>query len=379
MDDRHSGTRNHIHVCPYNYTANVHTYLIVNNSCEYNNTGNDTGVDFNHYYIFDDADPGAYSGCVVYSFVVEAIVIGLTCVLGLLGNSVAQWVFGKDKIQTASLLLFQCLLISDSVVLLASFPHRSIPAFIYFLRVFPGYFDVLPYIQAYVFPLGFTAHTCSVWFTVLIGYSRYIAVVHPHITRISTLKLVKKYIVAVLVAVAVFCGPKFAEYTVHCVSQPDRNSCVPILMPSAMEDSKWYRIIHGNILYAAFMTVLPQGIMIYHYAKVLLGIRYSRILSNLVSGPEDHVAKAIVYLVISTLVSQMPALVTQVLWNVLPDSARDCGGVQFYLSPISNALVIINSSLSFPVQFFFNTRFRELIRDRKVANPIPESIALTSI
>ena len=377
MDDRHSGTGDNI--CPYNSTANVPTDLILNNSCEYNKTGNDTGVDLNRYYIFDDVDPDAHYGCIVYSFAVEAIVIGLTCALGLLGNSVAQWVFWKDKVQTASLLLFRCLLVSDSVVLLASFPHLSIPAFIYFLKVCPGFFDVLPYIQAYVFPLGFTAHTCSVWFTVLIGYSRYLAVVHPHITRISTLKLIKKYFVAVLVAVAVFCGPKFFSYTVHCVSQPDRNSCVPIIMPSAMEDSKWYRIIHGNILYAAFMTVLPQGIMIYHYAKVLLGLRSSRIRSNLVSGPEDHVAKAIVYLVISTLASQMPALATQVLWNVLSDTARDCGGVQFYLSPISNALVIINSALSFPVQFFFNTRFRELIRDRKVADPSPESIALTSI
>jgi hypothetical protein len=57
---------------------------------------------------------------------------------------------------------------------------------------------------------------------------------------------------------------------------------------------------------------------------------------------------------------QAPALVTQFLWSVLPDSQRLCGGVQFYYSQITNLLVIANSSVNFVIYLTFNTRFRQV-------------------
>ena len=369
--------------CVFTNTTTFPTHIQVNASCggssPYNITGNTTAYEINYYAIFGDVAPDALHGCLTYSLVVDAIVIGLACVLGLIGNSVAQWVFWKDKILTASLMLFRCLLISDSAVLLASFPHVSVTSLVYYSGGVPGYFNVLPYIQVYVFPLAFMAHVCSVWFTVLIGYSRYIAVIHPHMTRICAVKRMKKCLLAVLAAVAVYCGPKFFEYTVHCVSLPGRNECVPWPIPSVMVNAEWYRIVHRNILYAVFMSVLPQGIMIYQYVKIIIELRSSSIRSNQSPDHNDHVARAIVYIVASTVVSQTPALVTQILWNTLSHSARECGGVQFYMSPISNALVILNSAQSLPIHFAFNTRFRELIGKSKDVNPAPESHALVSV
>jgi len=52
--------------------------------------------------------------------------------------------------------------------------------------------------------------------------------------------------------------------------------------------------------------------------------------------------------------------VTQILWSVLPDEQRLCGGVQFYFSQLTNLLVIANSSLNVVVYMTFNTRFRQV-------------------
>ena len=54
------------------------------------------------------------------------------------------------------------------------------------------------------------------------------------------------------------------------------------------------------------------------------------------------------------------ALVTQIMWSVLPDEQRRCGGVQFYFSQLTNLLVIANSSLNVVVYLTFNTRFRQV-------------------
>ena len=50
------------------------------------------------------------------------------------------------------------------------------------------------------------------------------------------------------------------------------------------------------------------------------------------------------------------------MWNVLPAEQRDCGGVQFYFSQLTNLLVIANSSLNFVIYVTFNTRFRQVRR-----------------
>jgi len=54
------------------------------------------------------------------------------------------------------------------------------------------------------------------------------------------------------------------------------------------------------------------------------------------------------------------ALVTQIMWNVLSDEQRQCGGVQFYFSQLTNLLVIANSSLNVVIYLTFNTRFRQV-------------------
>jgi len=54
---------------------------------------------------------------------------------------------------------------------------------------------------------------------------------------------------------------------------------------------------------------------------------------------DNNVTIVLIVVVLVFIVCQTPALVTQILWSVLPDEQRLCGGVQFYFSQLTNLLV----------------------------------------
>lgn len=79
---------------------------------------------------------------------------------------------------------------------------------------------------------------------------------------------------------------------------------------------------------------------------------------------ESNVTFVLIIVVLVFCVCQAPALVNQIFWNVLPEQARWCGGFQFYLSPICNVLVILNSSVNFVIYLLCNTRFQQTLAER---------------
>jgi len=76
------------------------------------------------------------------------------------------------------------------------------------------------------------------------------------------------------------------------------------------------------------------------------------------TSQDNNVTLVLVIVVLVFTVCQAPALATQLMWSLLSDVARDCGGLQYYFGRISNLLVVVNSAANFPVYLFFNTRFR---------------------
>jgi hypothetical protein len=181
-----------------------------------------------------------------------------------------------------------------------------------------------------------------------------------------------KHMAILCVVVGLYCGFKFGEYKIGYFQMPDTAIRVTIAEETTMAASKWYRIIHGNILYAVYVTGLPQIAMVYHDVKIILQLRTSCNNSSQSEARTDHVTRLVVFIITTSLVCQVPALINQILWNTLPAMARDCGGLQFYLSPASNALIVINSASSFPIHIFFNPRFRDILmpslRRHRVSN-----------
>jgi len=87
-------------------------------------------------------------------------------------------------------------------------------------------------------------------------------------------------------------------------------------------------------------------------------------LQSVRQAQDNNVTLVLIIVVIVFSVCQAPALLNQIFWNVLDNSARDCGGFQFYYSRVSNMLVVTNSAVNFPIYAVFNTRFRHVLTTR---------------
>jgi len=172
----------------------------------------------------------------------------------------------------------------------------------------------------------------------------------------------------VLTCVLLYNLPRFGEGYLDTVPV---NSTTTGLTYRIAADYTWlgmnemYRIIYYNILYAVLMLAVPL------IALSGLNVRLIRALTALrrkraeMQGPktssssqDSNVTLVLVIVVLVFTVCQTPALVTQLMWSLLSDDARQCGGLQYYFGRISNLLVVVNSAANFPVYLFFNTRFR---------------------
>jgi len=178
----------------------------------------------------------------------------------------------------------------------------------------------------------------------------------------------KLQLCVVLTCVLLYNVPRFGEAYLDTVSINDTSAADTHRIQAAytwLGMNEMYRIIYYNILYAVLMLAVPL------IALSGLNVRLIRALTALrrkraeMQGPktsttsqDSNVTLVLVIVVLVFTVCQTPALVTQLMWSVLADDARSCGGLQYYFGRISNLLVVVNSAANFPVYLFFNTRFR---------------------
>jgi hypothetical protein len=146
----------------------------------------------------------------------------------------------------------------------------------------------------------------------------------------------------------------------------DNTTYVAMAKHTMMASSKLYNIIYSNILYTIFLLSLPLVILTVLNIRLIKALnelqRKRAEMQSLRQQQDNNVTLVLVVVIIVFTVCQSPALINQILWNTLPDSARICGGFQFYFRPLSNTLVIFNSAVNFFIYLFFNTRFRQVLK-----------------
>ena len=114
------------------------------------------------------------STCQLYMFIMDTLVVGMICLVGIIGNSFTFAIFWKGKFNTTTAFLFMCQSLTDSAVLINAFAWSSITHFVVFTVCMKGFWKIYPYIIVYVFPLQSVAQTATVWVTVLIAVNRYV-------------------------------------------------------------------------------------------------------------------------------------------------------------------------------------------------------------
>ena len=211
-----------------------------------------------------DNSPG-YGVCWLYSFIMNTILIGSLCIVGLVCNILSFCIFCKDSQKSATTFLFQALSIIDSLVLLAVFPLYVLDPLVEYLGVLKGFFTVQPYVLAYIFPLALTAQTASIWTTVLVALIRYIAVYKPlRAIYLCSIQRTRKYILVVIIVSILYNIPRFAQSKIVYGTQETNNGASETIVSpgyTSLGESYLYNIIYGNICYLIFLLILPLSVL----------------------------------------------------------------------------------------------------------------------
>ncbi|KAK2141233.1 hypothetical protein LSH36_1136g00002 [Paralvinella palmiformis] len=305
---------------------------------------------------------GIRSGCQLYSFIINVVVIGTVCVVGTFSNVVQFIVFDMDKRRMSMSFFFKALSVADSLFLLTVLPLYSAVTFRSYTGWTSGFDNVIPFLLVFVYPCASTARTAVVWITTVVGVNRYIAVCKPHrAVELCKLSRARKQVAVVVIVSVLYNIPKWFESEVKWHSG-DNATYAATITHSVLGGDATYKIVYSNVCYVLFLLCVPFCVLcvislrILHKVRAVdgrrTGMRASKHLNN-------NVTFVLTVVCFAFIVCQAPALVNQVLWNVLSEDARDCGGVQFYFSRISNALVIINSALNFVIHVTLNKDFKK--------------------
>ena len=315
-----------------------------------------------------DVEWSREDSCDLYSFVVYTLIVGMLVIVGIVGNCFTAFVFWKGNFGTSTAFLFMCLSLIDTALLMTVLPLYSLGPFAdYTGRLEKEIGAMRPYLIVYMLPLACLTQTATIWVTVLIAVNRYIIVCLPfRAAQWCTVSKVKIQLAVVLGFAVLYNIPKFAEYRIVPSMSINGTTHRTYAKCSKLGLDELYHIIYDNVLYTIFMLVLPITILVVLTIRLITAMKaHRRIQIEMRTLHNQHhgtkVTFVLVIVVIVVIACQLPALVNQVLWNVLPSDARNCGGSHFYVRPIANMLVILNSAVNFVIYTLFNKSFRDVL------------------
>ena len=319
-----------------------------------------------------DVDSSLGHHCRLYTFIVYTLIVGTLVVVGIIGNSLTFVIFWKGNFKSSTTFLFLSLSVIDSALLLAVFPFLTVTAFVEYTGWLQGYSSLKPYFRIYLFPPVLVAKTAAIWVIVLVAVNRYIIVCLPlRASQWCTVPKVKIQLAVVLIAAVLYTIPKFAECR---VSYDTMNTWNNNTLDMAYADftrfgeNRLFFFIYDTIFLLIFLLVLPiltLTVLTIRLIKAMKAHRRMQLEMQSRSQQNDsNVTFALVIVVIVFIACQVPTFFAYVLAEVLPYGAHDCGGRLFYLVPIVDVLVTLNSSINFVMYIIANKAFRNMLLEK---------------
>lgn len=121
--------------------------------------------------------------CVILRLQFNAVAIGATSVFGIIGNMVAYYILGRDKLSPVAAFLLRVLAIIDNSCLILALIHYLVRDILYVAsRDFQVHSSSLvwAHFRNYTYPLLFISQMATMYMTVLIAVSRFVAVKAPY-------------------------------------------------------------------------------------------------------------------------------------------------------------------------------------------------------
>ena len=294
------------------------------------------------------------------------IFMGMLIVGGVIGNSLTFIVFWKDNIKTSASFRFQHLALVDSAFLLVAVPLGPAYGFVAYTNWLMRFWKIYPYLVAYMVPVAHIAEISSIWVVLLVAVNRYIAVCLPFkALRWCTIAKVKKELAFVLLSVLLYTIPVFAENRVDYVTYDNGTTYEPHVENTKLGKAKLYHVIYYGVLHFVFVAAGPLLILAYVTIRLIQALKARRrkrteMVSQLQQN-DNNVTVVLIIVIVVFFVCQIPACIVFALLGSRTVSRTLCGYNRFYLRPVADTLMILNSAVNFVIYVLFNKRFRHVL------------------
>ena len=309
------------------------------------------------------------STCLIYDFTIEAVLMGILCLVGFVGNTLSMICLWSDKSKNATPFLLISLEVSDTLFLVTVLIIRVITSIYQFTNWFAFLVWLFPYFVSYISPIALLANMCTNYLTILVTVNRYISVCKPYeASNLCSVQQARKHVVVVWIICILFNNPRFLETQVYTRVHNVTGENIPRAFPTQLALNQVYQYVYGSAMYFIFIFLIPLISLIVLNHKLIAALhetqkRRAKLLTHDCNHSEDDITHTLigVVLVFLAIVTQTPALITQILLSALPQFARICPSSVYYFVRISDLVVVANSASNFIIYCFCNKRFRQIL------------------
>lgn len=307
----------------------------------------------------------------VMLFAINSVGAGILCFLGLLGNGISFAILSQDRTTSpVAAFLLESLSMADSAFLVVWLLQFSVKDLFTFFGLDRTLSVAYIYTRAYTYPLAFIAQTATIWLTVLIAASRYVAVCIPYrASAYCTLPVTRRGTLGVALFAVLYNLPRFFENEI-AVSVTRRNVTRYQLQRTPMGHNHLYQLVYFDALYYVVSFVLPLLLLSVFNAQLIVAYRAVQRKRSAMTvrrrcrGADSHeqnITLVMIVVILVFMVCNAPARVVQILWAY---NQKPCPTVPFFVIQLSNVLEVFSSSSNFLVYCGFRKQFRRALRMR---------------
>ena len=284
----------------------------------------------------------------------------VVCCFGMVANGLSVAVLTRRSFRSSTYTYLSALAVCDSLVLVftALLVMKDVKTH--------DATDVLDHLYSicfpYVHPTAIIFQVTSIWLTLAFTVDRYIMICHPFKAEsMCRRSRARKVVVALYIAGALFCIPKFLEYYTqkHELSLMNSTEVIYVIDMTELGKNEVFREIVHSWMYLICVCGLPFLTLVVLNAFLIHAVRLSRLKGKELNAREKHRNDTTVMLIgviIIFLICQGPALVSRMIYAFKP--VQRISRFDFTLNEVANFLVILNSAINIVPYYFFGSKFR---------------------
>ena len=312
---------------------------------------------------------------IMYRIVFDIYIVGILCVVGILGNVMSMLVLGKDRtMRRTTAFLLQMVAMADLLYLITCLFIQTLKTILEFTNWMPSLDKHWPYMEPYVWAVASIAQTCTVWLVLLLTTDRYVAICKPlHANQYSTMKRMSKLAIAIWILAVIYNIPRFFERNVVMTFNNETNTTTPEVKKTDMRENIYYFIIYKLVCYLTLRVLIPLSFLAFFNTRLIQAIKDSHRLARILTENLSHSDQprprpdknrhtlTLVVVVIVFVVCETPDVLLRIWVSLnflkllpLPPAAK-------YVNTISNLLLTINSCVNFVIYCLLGAKFRSIL------------------